>query len=228
MLVMALDTATPAVTAGVVEGERVLGERATVNPRAHGELLTPQVLEVLSETGHRLAELDAIVVGCGPGPFTGLRVGMATAAAFGHAHGIPVYPVCSLDAVAAGVELDARVLVATDARRREVYWAVYGPPDGAGRPRLSGPHVRRPEDVPASIAGMEVDFVAGEMAAAYRDVFGLEVVSPEYPTPLGLVRAASGSLTGATEPPPLVPMYLRRPDATAPGPRKPVLTRSEE
>jgi tRNA threonylcarbamoyl adenosine modification protein YeaZ len=215
VLVIALDTSTPAVTAGLValdDGRpRSLAERVTVNPRAHGELLMPQLLDVMTEAGHELADADAIVVGSGPGPFTGLRVGMATAAALGQACGRPVHPVCSLDAIAAQATADGPLLVATDARRKEVYWAAYD----AARTRIDGPHVQRPADVPTA------DFAAaaGEMAEA----LGLAVVDPRYPTPVGLVAAASAALRA--EPAPLVPLYLRRPDAEAPGKRKSVLTR---
>jgi tRNA threonylcarbamoyl adenosine modification protein YeaZ len=227
MLVMALDTATPAVTVGLVAWDdgaaTSLAERVTVNPRAHGELLTPHLLEVLAEADHRIGDIEAIVVGCGPGPFTGLRVGMATAAAFGHACGRGVYPVCSLDAVAAQAEPDASVLVALDARRKEVYWAAYGPADGVGRSRLTGPHVDRPQDVPPQTAGLGIRFAAGEMADRHRDVLGVDVIAPKYPTPLGLVAAAGPALSTHAEPPPLVPLYLRRPDAELPGRRKAVL-----
>jgi tRNA threonylcarbamoyl adenosine modification protein YeaZ len=227
VLVIAMDTSTPAVTAGLVAWEdsepRSLAERVTVHPRAHGELLMPQLLEILAETGHQLADVDAIVVGSGPGPFTGLRVGMVTAAALGHASGRRVHPVCSLDAVAAQVAADAPVLVATDARRKEVYWAAYGPSGAHGRTRLTGPHVHRPEDVPERIAGLEISIAAGEMAGKHRDVFGLDVIGPTYPTPAGLVRASAAELVADADPPPLVPLYLRRPDAQAPGPRKPVM-----
>jgi tRNA threonylcarbamoyl adenosine modification protein YeaZ len=226
VLVIALDTSTPAVTAGLVawddNGPRPLAERVTVHPRAHGELLMPQLLEILAETGRRLADVDAIVVGCGPGPFTGLRVGMVTAAALGHAAGLRVYPVCGLDAVAAQVEVDASVLVATDARRKEVYWAAYGPSGVDGRKRLTGPHVHRPGDVPERIAGLGIGIAAGEMAGQHRDTFGLEVIGPSYPTAAGLVRASAAELVADADPSPLVPLYLRRPDAQDPGPRKPV------
>jgi tRNA threonylcarbamoyl adenosine modification protein YeaZ len=143
-VILAIDTATPAVTAGIVErGDvvRTLAERVTLDARAHAECLTPNVLAALDESSLTMADLDAVVVGCGPGPFTGLRVGMATAAAYGHALGIPVYGVCSLDAI--GLETTGDVLVVTDARRREVYWALYR--NGL---RVGGPAVSAPADVP--------------------------------------------------------------------------------
>ncbi|HYZ07958.1 MAG TPA: tRNA (adenosine(37)-N6)-threonylcarbamoyltransferase complex dimerization subunit type 1 TsaB, partial [Pseudonocardiaceae bacterium] len=128
MLVLALDTATPAVTAGVLRlrvagPPELLASRVTRGARAHGELLTPSVRAVLAEAGVRTVDLDAVVCGAGPGPFTGLRVGMVTAAALADGLGVPVHPVCSLDAIAQ--EAGGPVLVATDARRREVYWARY-------------------------------------------------------------------------------------------------------
>src|ERR1700758_347215 len=139
---LAIDTAPPAVTAGVVADGDLLAERITVDARAHAERITPNVLAALADAGLRMADLDAVVVGCGPGPFTGLRVGMATAAAYGHALGVPVHGVCSLDAI--GGQTTGETLVVTDARRREVYWARYR--DGV---RIDGPAVSAPADVPA-------------------------------------------------------------------------------
>jgi tRNA threonylcarbamoyl adenosine modification protein YeaZ len=184
-VVLAIDTATPAVTAGVVRlhGVEVLGERVTVDARAHAEQLTPNVLGALADAGLTVNDLAGVVVGCGPGPFTGLRVGMATAAAYGHALGIPVHGVCSLDAI--GVGTTGEALVVTDARRREVYWARYR--DGV---RVDGPAVNTPADVP------------GAAEALSRP--------PVYPTAAGLVRAVAD---WTAEPAPLIPLYLRRPDA---------------
>ncbi|OPX09515.1 tRNA (adenosine(37)-N6)-threonylcarbamoyltransferase complex dimerization subunit type 1 TsaB [Mycobacterium sp. AT1] len=198
-VVLAIDTATPAVTAGVVRrgpsGVEVLGERVTVDPRAHAEQLTPNVLGALADAGMAMADLEAVVVGCGPGPFTGLRVGMATAAAYGHALGLPVFGVCSLDAI--GVDTAGDVLVVTDARRREVYWARYR--DGV---RVDGPAVNAPADVPADASA-----VAG--SPEHTALFGLPQLPPTVPTASGLVRAVDWD----TPPEPLVPLYLRRPDA---------------
>ncbi|HVK22757.1 MAG TPA: tRNA (adenosine(37)-N6)-threonylcarbamoyltransferase complex dimerization subunit type 1 TsaB [Actinokineospora sp.] len=216
MLVLAVDTATPAVTAGVVEltdgNARVLAECVTVDAKAHGELLTPHLRDALDAAGRTLAEVDALVCGVGPGPFTGLRAGMVTAAALGHSLDRPVYPVCSLDAIAADVPGE-RLLVVTDARRREVYWAAY---DGT---RLTEPDVATPADVAALVAELGVTRVAGYGAKLYD--FGLPIVGPEHPSPAGLVAAAD--LDGA--PGPLTPLYLRRPDAVEPGARKRVSAR---
>ena len=145
-VVLAIDTATPAVTAGIVrrDGDRidVLAERVTVDARAHAEQLTPNVLAALADAGITVNDVNTVVVGCGPGPFTGLRVGMATAAAYGQALGIAVHGVCSLDAI--GIDTAGEVLVVTDARRREVYWARYR--DGRARRRAGGQRGRRCAD----------------------------------------------------------------------------------
>lgn len=204
-LVLAIDTATPAVTAGVIrraDAVEVLAEHVTLDPRAHAERITPNVLASLADAGVTMADLTAVVVGCGPGPFTGLRVGMATAAAYGHALDIPVYGVCSLDAI--GVDTTGEALVVTDARRREVYWARYR--DGV---RIDGPAVAAPADVPA-----DADAVAG--SPEHAALFDLPRLAPVYPTASGLVRAVDWSVAPA----PLVPLYLRRPDATPPGERR--------
>jgi tRNA threonylcarbamoyl adenosine modification protein YeaZ len=184
-LILAIDTATPAVTAGIVKLEdlEVLAERVTIDARAHAEQLTPNVLAALADAGVTVNDLGAVVVGCGPGPFTGLRVGMASAAAYGHALGIPVHGVCSLDAI--GVHTTGDGLVVTDARRREVYWARY-----RHGMRVEGPAVGAPAEVPGAAEALERP--------------------PVYPTVAGLVRSATD---WAAEPAPLVPLYLRRPDA---------------
>ncbi|MGV9663531.1 tRNA (adenosine(37)-N6)-threonylcarbamoyltransferase complex dimerization subunit type 1 TsaB [Nocardia niigatensis] len=226
MLILAVDTATPAVTAGLVELEpaqpgsnapriTTITAKVTVDARAHNEVLTPQILACLAESGRSRADIAAVVAGVGPGPFTGLRVGMATAAAFGDALGVPVYGVCSLDAVAADTESYLRetadpieLLVVTDARRREVYWARYRTEAG-GRilTRSEGPEVSKPADLDQ--AGATV--IAG--SASHVDYFDLPVLPVETPSPAGLVHCAAADILAGAVPAPLVPMYLRRPDA---------------
>jgi tRNA threonylcarbamoyl adenosine modification protein YeaZ len=215
VLVLAVDTATRAVTAGVVEltADAVLLRAARVehDARKHAELLMPTVQAVCADAGTPLRGIDAIVVGAGPGPFTGLRVGMVTAAALGDALGVPVHGVCSLDAIAADAAGDGPLLVVTDARRREVYWAAY---DAAGN-RVEGPHV----DPPAVVARAgELGAVAA--AGGSAGLVRLPVRPPESPSPTGLVTVAAPALRAGTAPEPLVPLYLRRPDAAEPGARK--------
>jgi tRNA threonylcarbamoyl adenosine modification protein YeaZ len=203
VLVLALDTATPTLVAGVArwtpeQGAEVLAERAVPSGNRHAELLTPAIADVLEAAGVTMADLGVVVTGLGPGPFTGLRVGVVTAAALGDARGLPVVGVCSLDAVGAG----ARTVV-TDARRKEVYWAAYDA-DGA---RVDGPGVVRPEDF-----GRPGPFV-GDPAFAER--LGA-LVEPADVTTAGLLRAAAEQLADPSSAAPLIPLYLRRPDATPP------------
>ncbi|MGH3672496.1 MAG: tRNA (adenosine(37)-N6)-threonylcarbamoyltransferase complex dimerization subunit type 1 TsaB [Pseudonocardiaceae bacterium] len=216
MLVLALDTATSAVTAGLLwlsaaGSPEVLAVRVTVNARAHGELLMPSVCEVLATAGTPMRDLDAVVCGAGPGPFTGLRVGMVTAAALGDALGIPVYPAGSLDAIAHRAGAGSPLLVVTDARRREVYWARY---DSAGI-RVEGPCVSPPIDLPlegvSRVAGGS-DLLAG--------VLDIPVEPPRHPDPAALVAVVAAAIRSQVPPGPLTPLYLRRPDAVEPGPRK--------
>lgn len=219
VLVLAIDTATPAVTAGVVElpdqgPSAELARRVVVDARAHAEQLIPLVLAAVADAGATLSVMDAIVCGAGPGPFTGLRVGMVTAGALGHALERPVYPVCSLDAIAHEAGSAEPLLVVTDARRREVYWAAYH----AGL-RVDGPHVQAPVDVPT------VGYTAVAGAAPHAELLGLPVRGPEYPGPAGLVAVAAAALRCGAPPAPLAPYYLRRPDAAEPGARKRVSQR---
>lgn len=210
MLVLAVDTSTPAVTAGVVSlTESAVGAVATtlatrirVDARSHAEILTPNILECLSEAQITAADLGAVVVGVGPGPYTGLRVGMATAAAFGDALGLPVFGVCSLDAIASDVSEPGSLLVVTDARRREIYWARYE----AGV-RVAGPDVV----APAELDRVGVDAVAG--SAPHAAAFELPIRDVQAPSPAGLVAVAAADIGSGIVPGPLVPLYLRRPDA---------------
>ncbi|GAA3450067.1 tRNA (adenosine(37)-N6)-threonylcarbamoyltransferase complex dimerization subunit type 1 TsaB [Dactylosporangium matsuzakiense] len=215
MLVMVVDTATAAVTAALAkidDGVTLLAERVTIDARGAGELLAPQIHAVLAESGAAPGDLAAVVAGVGPGPFTGLRAGMVTAAALGHALAIPVYGVCTLDAI--GLRLPGRALVATDARRKEIYWAVYA--DGQ---RIAGPDVARPD----AVALDGVALAAGDGAEKYAEVLHLPVDGPRYPSALALAELAADRVRGKAPGETLTPLYLRRPDAVLPGERKPAL-----
>jgi tRNA threonylcarbamoyl adenosine modification protein YeaZ len=216
VLVLAIDTSSAAVSAAVVsvDGD-VLAQRMTIDARAHGELLAPSIAACLDDAGIAPHGLAAIVAGVGPGPFTGLRVGLVTAAAMADALGIPAYGVCSLDALAAAVEADS-LLVATDARRREVYWARY-----AGGVRVEGPSV----DKPAELSTVDVQAMTGAGARLYADVLGLPLLDIDYPDLAALVRLATAKIRSRAPGDALTPLYLRRPDAVVPGTAKAVTQR---
>lgn len=214
MLVLVLDTSSAAVTAGIVEvaadavTERV--RRVHVNARGHGELLAPGIAACLSDVDATPRDLAAVVAGLGPGPFTGLRVGLVTAAVMAETLGIPTYGVCSLDGLAS---TDDELLVATDARRKEVYWARY-----SGGRRVDGPHVSRPQDVPLD----GITATSGAGARLYEEVFGIAPTGGEFPDPLRLARLAQDRIRDHLPSEQLTPLYLRRPDAEIPTTHKQV------
>jgi tRNA threonylcarbamoyl adenosine modification protein YeaZ len=221
VLVLGVDTATAAVTAVLAEvtddGVRELATEVTVAGQAHGERLAPAIETVLTATGHAPADLSAVVAGTGPGPFTGLRVGLVTATALGQTLAIPTYDVCTLDALGA-VAGPGRVLVATDARRKEIYWASYL--DGV---RQTEPAVAKPAEV---AAGLAVDRAVGDGAAKYAEVLGVPVADePRYPVGTALVALAADRIRAGAPTETLVPRYLRRPDVTPAAAPKPVSTR---
>ena len=224
MLVLVIDTSSAAVTAGIVElapatqpgtvQPRVLAERVVVDARAHGERLTPSIRDCLRQVGVGVGELAAVLAGVGPGPFTGLRVGLMTAAAIADAAGLPSYPVCSVDAIAAGHAEVAELLVAGDARRREIYWARYR----HGR-RVTGPAVARPAELADELAGVQA--MTGAGAELYAEVLRLPLLDGRYPTVAGLAAVGADGLLAGAPCQPLNPLYLRRPDAVEPtGPPK--------
>ncbi|WP_092379265.1 tRNA (adenosine(37)-N6)-threonylcarbamoyltransferase complex dimerization subunit type 1 TsaB [Micromonospora phaseoli] len=224
MLVLVVDSSTPAVTAALVEvtANSVVtrAQRCTVDARAHGELLAPQVEAVLADAGARPVDLAAIVAGLGPGPFTGLRVGLVTAATMGQVLDIPAYGVCSLDAIGHPAAAGEPVLAATDARRREIYWAVY---DGAGQ-RLVGPEVGAPAVAAERARELGATTAVGDGAHRYADALGLPLRDePRYPDAGALATLAAERIRAGAPGDPLTPLYLRRPDAVAATARKPVL-----
>lgn len=214
MLILALDTATSVTTVALHDGTDVLAEQSIEDAMRHGEVLAPTIMAVLRTAGRAVAELTEIAVGVGPGPFTGLRVGLVTAQTLGAALSLPVRGVCTLDVLAAGARLpdgSGPFLVATDARRKEVYWARY-----ADRfRRVDGPHVAKP----AAVATDEP--VVGRGALLYPDAFP-RFVEPAAASAGVLAEVVAHRLVPLLEPRPL---YLRRPDTTTPNGRKSVLAR---
>jgi tRNA threonylcarbamoyl adenosine modification protein YeaZ len=212
VLILAFDTATPHVTVALHDGTRVLSHYAGEGAMRHGELLSPGIAHVLAEAGADRRDLTDVAVGVGPGPYTGLRVGVVTARTLATVLPVRAVGVCTLDVLAAGAVaagVAGRFVAASDARRKEVYWARYD--SGA---RVEGPYVMRPADLAGQLAPGEA--VVGRGALMYADV--LPVVDgpadPDAGVLAGLVAAGSCELF------PLEPLYLRRPDAVEPGGRK--------
>lgn len=208
MLLLAVDTATPAVTVALHDGTRVVAESGQVDARRHGELLMPAVDRVLTAAGVKLDAVTDVVVGVGPGPYTGLRVGLVTAATFGSVLSVPVHGLCTLDALAYAAGLEGPFAVATDARRKEVYWARYED----ARTRTGEPAVDRPADIAGRLAGLPV---VGAGAVLYPDAFP-DARGPEHVAAGAMAALAAERLAAGADMLPPQPLYLRRPDAQVP------------
>jgi len=206
-MLLAFDTATPLVTVALHDGGDVVSELVSERPLQHGEQLAPLIDRILREAGLVRQDLTAIGVGVGPGPFTGLRVGLVTARTLGYVLELPVYGVCTLDVLAVEARdtgaTTSNFVVATDARRKEVYLASYD--DGGAR--LDGPEVARPADVATDLP------VVGEGAVLYPEAFP-HAAGPRMPSAGWLARVVAEERAQLYDPEPL---YLRRPDAATPG-----------
>ncbi|MDR6638063.1 tRNA (adenosine(37)-N6)-threonylcarbamoyltransferase complex dimerization subunit type 1 TsaB [Paenarthrobacter nitroguajacolicus] len=220
MLILAIDTSAVASAALISDDamEGVVDSFATEDTRSHAEVLAPGIEKLLAGAGVTGADIDAIVAGVGPGPFTGLRSGIATARTLAFVWNKPLHGLMSLDAIALEVaESTASVsefLVATDARRKEVYWARYTVADGRLPELVDGPQVGFAAELPdlpvfgagaglyADVLKADEDFARTQPNAAALGQFAL-------------ARLASGqALLDST------PLYLRESDAQVPGPRK--------
>jgi tRNA threonylcarbamoyladenosine biosynthesis protein TsaB len=218
MNVLGIDTSTAASAACVLRADGEAFDEAPAPERllerpGHAAELLPAVERALGRAGLGYAELDAVAVGVGPGSFTGLRIGVATARALAHAHGLELRPVSSLAALAAGTGAPLSLPV-IDARRKEVFAALHE--DGEERWE---PWVATPEAVAERVqAGGRSPLAAGDGSLRFRELFqaaGIEV-APDG-SQLHVVRALQVCLLGARVPPAapeaVLPSYLRAPDA---------------
>ncbi|MGE9808217.1 MULTISPECIES: tRNA (adenosine(37)-N6)-threonylcarbamoyltransferase complex dimerization subunit type 1 TsaB [unclassified Janibacter] len=216
MILLAIDTSTSAITVAVHDGTECLASGSVVDARRHTEQLAPLLRDVLADAGLTPRDVTDVVVGTGPGPFTGLRVGIVTGLTFAHALGIRVHGVCSLDALAHGwaknaPEPGATFLVASDARRKEVYHATYRVTDDGRAQRLTEPAVSRPGDLPSAVTALPT---VGRGAQVHPEHL------PSGVTPLDVdaadLAAVAAPLIAAGADLPTEPLYLRRPDAVEP------------
>ena len=208
-MLLAIDTSAGTSVAVVDRDRGTIAQRGERDTRSHAEVIGNLIVDCLAESAVPITALSAVAVGMGPGPFTGLRVGIAAAQAFALGAGKPLVRVVSHDAIAFGRYADGLsgpLLVVTDARRREVYWSAYSGADAAGIPRRAGePGLARPEDLAAAVPGY----------AEYERLDAREVSAAS----LGLLAEAlfvnGRPFAGA------VPLYLRSPDVTVPhGPKR--------
>jgi tRNA threonylcarbamoyl adenosine modification protein YeaZ len=207
-VLLAIDTSA-GTSVAVVDRERgIIAERAEHDTRSHAEVIGNLIVDCLAESAVPIKALSGVAVGMGPGPFTGLRVGIAAAQAFALGAGKPVVRVVSHDAIAFGHfagGVSGPLVVVTDARRREVYWSAYSGVDAQGIPqRVGEPGLAHPEDLPDTVPGY----------AGYERLDAGQVSAAS----LGLLAEAlffhGRPFAGAS------PLYLRSPDVTVPHAQK--------
>lgn len=205
MNVLAIDTSV-GVSVAILRSNSELTQSQAVDHGMQGEFTADLISQVVAESGLEISEITDVVVGVGPGPFTGLRVGLVTARVFAHARNIPIHGICSLDAIA--FDYAKPCVVVTDARRKELYWARYEDK------RIGEPQVSKPEDLLAQFPDSE--FV-GPGAQLYPDFISGNVMELQAGSLAKLFVSGKAQLVDVT------PMYLRKPDAVEPTTRKSVL-----
>ena len=205
MNVLAIDTSV-GVSVAILRSNGELTQSQAVDHGMQGELTAELISQVVADSGLEISEITDVAVGVGPGPFTGLRVGLVTAAVFAHARNIPIHGICSLDAIA--FDYTKPCVVVTDARRKELYWARYEDK------RIGEPQVSKPEDLLAQFPDSE--FV-GPGAQLYPDFISGKVLELKAGSLAKLFVSGKAQLVDVS------PMYLRKPDAVEPTTRKSVL-----
>ena len=205
MNVLAIDTSV-GVSVAILRSNDEVTQSQAVDHGMQGELTAELISKVVSDSGLKIEEITDVVVGVGPGPFTGLRVGLVTASVFAHAREIPIHGICSLDAIA--FDFAKPCIVVTDARRKELYWTRY---EGI---RIGEPQVSKPEVIASQFP--DADFV-GPGANLYPDYVSGNVTELKAGSLAKLFASGSAQLVD------LSPMYLRKPDAVEPTLRKSVL-----
>lgn len=205
-MLLAIDTSAGTSVAIVDHDGGILAERSSPDPRGHAELIGTFIAECLNESGVAPSALSGVVAGMGPGPFTGLRVGIAAARAFALGIDRPVVPVASHDAIAFAAGEDRPVLVTTDARRREVFWSTYSGRDAAGLPiRTAGPALARADALASEVTGYD-GYLLLDGGLVSAGALGM----------LAEALFANGRPLAADE-----PLYLRSPDVTlSAGPKR--------
>ena len=222
MLILGIDTATDQVGCALGDGEGVLAQQHLRVARRHAEALAPQIRSVCAQAEVPLARLGAVAVDLGPGLFTGLRVGFTTAVTIASALEVPMVGFTSLDLLAHAAHLSDRLIAATvDARRGEVFSALYRPVPG-GVQQVQAPAVVRPEELASELVALgEECLLVGDGAVRHRGAFAdldhARLAGPELAHPSAAVLVGLAHARAVREefvaPRNLAPLYLRAPDA---------------
>jgi tRNA threonylcarbamoyladenosine biosynthesis protein TsaB len=222
MLVLGIETATPQVGVAIGGHEGVLASFHCSRDRRHAETLAPAIAFLCEQARVELADIGVVAVDVGPGLFTGLRVGLATAKSVAHALRVPMVGISSLDLAAFPARYSDRLVVSMiDARRQEVFYATYRRVPG-GIQRVSDPRVDQPSDVIDELVALgEECLLVGDGADRYADVFaglpGVEVGQEgfRHPSAGSLVELAHARALREefVTPAEIEPLYLRAPDA---------------
>lgn len=206
-MILAIDTSV-GISIALHDGTETVSEISSSQHGLQGELTAQYLQNALEFAGCKPSDVTVVVVGVGPGPFTGLRVGIATAVTFAHALGIPVHGLCSLDAI--GFTNNEECVVVTDARRKELYWATY-----VGGLRMSEPAVDTPQEI--LTLNPSAQFI-GPAATLYPELIIGQPIELQAGFLADLFTRGLGQIQ------PITPMYLRKPDAVPPTERKQVLS----
>lgn len=212
-MLLCLDTSRGASVA-LLSGFTALARAANDNPRQHTETLAPMIHDVLAGAGASMTDLTGIAVGTGPAPFTGLRVGLITARTLGQALGIPVFGIPALAGIARAAfdaEPIPEVVVVTDARRTEVYWARYAPSGEHDVVELSPPAVARPQVLAEQVRGQLLRGYGVQLYPEHFEGRGQEM-DPAALGRIALTRRQVAEVSGGEADLPAEPLYLRRPD----------------
>jgi tRNA threonylcarbamoyladenosine biosynthesis protein TsaB len=221
MLLLGLETSTARSSVALVGKDRVLASASLGVPRRHGEFLAPAIRFCLDQAGVGADRVTGVVVGLGPGLYTGLRVGIATAQTFAAARQLPVVGLSGLDVLAFQARYTARpICAAIDARRGELFWAFYRSSPG-GVQREGELTLGRVDQLAAEIETHGDDvLLVGDGALNYRDelaVTGVQLAGPDRAWPdasdLAGLAAPRFEREETQRPDQLQPIYLRHADA---------------
>lgn len=221
MKLLAIETATPGSSVAVVEDRRTLAAASRIDRVGHAGFLVPAIDFCFDQVGWSPVDLDAVVVDVGPGLYTGIRVGLATAQGLAAAFGIPIIPGVSVDALALEAKTGHRMVWAVvDARRGEVAVSRYRPVPG-GVVKESSTELMAPDELRANLESQsEHCLVVGDVSELpegfFRGMTHVKTAKPRYPYAVALAEIGAGKYERGDYPTPedIRPMYMREPDVT--------------